>query len=327
MSYTGRMPYASSSKGKQCTPLPEARGEPCFDYVDDSPAKLRSSQTKKYQEGNLDSMREAVREEVGPFIPEISLDAFMKYLLPPLKDWIDLPEVVTLLEEQEDVITSSGRKVFKAFEKAPKDRKEHEDAVFAPLVDIYGKICRHATRDDDRVNENFVLAMLSHITPTSERGIRQRPDAGLIPKRLEEFARVAMAKKGETRDEKNTRERRKRVLMAEGKEISWYDIAMAYEMKLEEIIDQRNDNAEKAIFHLQQTATLDACRSKPFDFTTRISNLAQVFLSLAFASEEELGWDPTVQAIMVSDKERVYCIKVKDRMYSNSPLLRTPPFL
>ncbi|KAL5525353.1 hypothetical protein ACEPAF_9223 [Sanghuangporus sanghuang] len=263
----------------------------------------------------------------------------MKYLLPPLKDWIDLPEVVALLEEQEDVITSFGRKVFKAFEKAPRD-------VFAPLVDIYGKICRHATRDDARVNENFVLAMLSHITPTSERGVRQRPDAGLIPKRLEEFARVAMAKKGETRDEKNTRERRKRVLMAEGKEISWYDIAMAYEMKLEEIIDQRNDNVEKGIFHLQQTATLDACRrftfgatienrmmrlwfssrgnlvvSKPFDFTTSISNLAQVFLSLAFASEEELGWDPTVQAIMVSDKERVYFIKVKDRMYMTKKIL------
>ncbi|KAL5479041.1 hypothetical protein ACEPAI_2329 [Sanghuangporus weigelae] len=303
MSYVGHPHNASSSKGKRSTPPPDVRGVSYPDYMEDSPANLRNSHTKRYQEGDLDSMREAVREEVGPFIPEISLDAFMKYLLPPLKDWIDLPEVVALLEEEGDVITSSGKKVFKTFEKAPRDRKEHEDTVFAPLVDIYGKICRHATRDD--------------------RGVRQRPDAGLIPKRLEELARVAMAKKGETRDEKNTRERRKRVLTAEGKTISWYDIAMAYEMKLEEIIDQRNDNAEKGIFHLQQTATLDACRrftfgatienrmmrlwfssrgtlvvSKPFDFTTRISDLAQVFLSLAFASEEELGWDPTVQAIM-----------------------------
>ncbi|KAL5520272.1 hypothetical protein ACEPAG_9485 [Sanghuangporus baumii] len=340
-------PYnASSSKGKQSTPPPDVSRVFCSDYVEDSPAKLRNSHTKKYQEGDLSSMREAVREEVGPFIPEISLNDFMKYLLPPMKDWIDLPEVVALLEEEGDVITSSGKKVFKTFEKAPKNRKEHEDTVFAPLVDIYGKICRHATRDDARVIENFVLAMLSNITPTSERGVRQRPDAGLIPKRLEEFARVAMAKKGETKDEKRTRERRKRVLMAEGKIISWYDIAMAYEMKLEEIIDQRNDNAEKGIFHLQQTATLDACRrftfgatienrmmrlwfssrgtlvvSKPFDFTTRISDLAHVFLSLAFASEEELGWDPTVQAIMVSENERVYCIKVKDRMYMTKKTL------
>ncbi|KAL5520262.1 hypothetical protein ACEPAG_9475 [Sanghuangporus baumii] len=237
----GNMPYASSSKGKQSTPPPEARGEPCFDYVEDSPAKLRNSHTKKYQEGDLSSMREAVREEVGPFIPEISLNDFMKYLLPPMKDWIDLPEVMALLEEEGDVITSSGKKVFKTFEKAPKNRKEHEDTVFAPLDDIYGKVCRHATRDDVRVNENFVLAMLSNITPTSERGVRQRSDAGLIPKRLEEFARVAMAKKGESRDEKRTRERRKQELMAEGKTISWYDIAMTYEMRLEEIIDRCND--------------------------------------------------------------------------------------
>ncbi|KAL5520260.1 hypothetical protein ACEPAG_9473 [Sanghuangporus baumii] len=337
----------SSSRAKQSTPPPSVRGESCYDYVEDSPARLRTSHTRKYQEGDLDSKREAVREEVGPFIPEISLTAFMKYLFPPLKDWIDLPEVLSLLEREADVITNSQEKVFKEFEKAPRNKREHEDIVFAPLAELFEKVCRFATRHNNGVEENFILATLPNFTPFSERGVKQRPDACLIGKQFKEFAKVAVARKVETTAEKAAREARNETLMAtEGGAPTWYDIAMAPEWKKDKAIVQRNKNTEQGLFHCQQIMSLDPCRrfvfgitvedrmmrlwfcsratpvvSKPFDFTTSIRDLVQVFLSLAFASKEELGWDPTIQAIMTSEKKRLYYIEVKGRMHMTKRIL------
>ncbi|KAL5525363.1 hypothetical protein ACEPAF_9233 [Sanghuangporus sanghuang] len=271
----------------------------------------------------------------------------MKYLLPPLMGWIDLPEVLSLLEHEGDVITSSRKKVFKEFENAPRGKKEHEDVVFTPLAEIFEKVCCFATWHNDGVEENFILATLPNFTPFSERGVKQRPDACLIGKQFKEFARVAVARKIETKEEKAAREARKETLMAtEGGAPTWYDIAMAPEWKKDKAIVQRNKNTEQGLFHCQQIMSLDPCRrfvfgitvedrmmrlwfcsratpvvSKPFDFTTSIRDLVQVFLSLAFASKEELGWDPTIQAILTSEKKRVYYIEVKGRIYMTKKIL------
>lgn len=52
-----------------------------------------------------------------------------------------------------------------------------------------------------------------------------------------------------------------------------------------------------------------------------VNILSHVFLSIAFASREELGWDPTIRSVTTSDGRRAYRIDVDDQTFETEEVL------
>ncbi|KAL5496159.1 hypothetical protein ACEPAH_3076 [Sanghuangporus vaninii] len=319
-------------------PLTPTRPEHQLDckYVEDSPGKGHSTQSRSYKSGQLKDMREAVREEFGAAIPEISLQEFVARFLPPLKKDFNVSEIVGLLKQGE-LVGSSGH-VLKDFEVEPKNRNEHEDVVFAPLSKICEELCRLATQSAESIEAGYFLTMCPNYAPFVEILLKHRPDGCFLHKSWKEFAAVATGSKEETKASRRRRLREKQRLTDEVKNYTLHDMLGLFEVKKE--LSGQNDNVVKVFFSGQQIIAHDPSRrfvlgitientemrlwffsrgtpvvSEAFDFTRNIEQLTQVVLSLCFASREELGWDPTVESVRSDSGDREYIIEVNGRKY------------
>ena len=95
----------------------------------------------------IEEKRSHVRGEVRYFIPEVDLDSFVKFLLPPLQDGIDLKTAVSFLE-REGLVTPSRR--WKVFETPPaKRRGETERKMSEPLAGVYKSLIEHVSHHAD----------------------------------------------------------------------------------------------------------------------------------------------------------------------------------
>ncbi|KAL5479069.1 hypothetical protein ACEPAI_2357 [Sanghuangporus weigelae] len=323
--------YGSPSEPK----TPKRRGLEHFDRpMKDSPSKIRSSQLRAYQQGNLDSKRSSVAEELQHAVPEISLRLFLEFLLPPLKDGLDVDKILDLLKDEGDSPINREGSAWNDFETRPSARKECEDAVFAPLGGIFEKICNLASRITDS-EQMFDLSLRPNYTPWSERESTNRPDAYFTLRKPEWFAaKLAAAKQADD------------PIQMEELLLSWYDIGIPGEFKKDDNQDTRADDAIKLIFSLQQIMALDACRrftfgftienismrlwfcsralvlvSEPFDFTRNLRIVTRIMLAFAFASKEELGWDTTIQAVVGNDGKRAYHIDIDGDKYETVQIL------
>ncbi|KAL5525400.1 hypothetical protein ACEPAF_9270 [Sanghuangporus sanghuang] len=278
--------------------------------------------SEEHFKATLEEKLSILRGDLSCSIPEIGLDSFLDFLLPPIWDQIDIDGIISLLRSG-GLVTTDGK--WKAFENAPSRSSESEEVTFAPLAEISKNVVDFASAQTG-LEPNFALSLPRHAQPKPQGARKSCPDGYVILHEADERARRA------TNNARWTR--------------WWYDIALTTEFKKKGGRKDQNENVSKLMFNIQQTMTLDPCRrftfgitientkmrlwfcsratpivSEAFDFTTAIKPLTHVFLSLMFASKEELGWDPTIRPFIKDNGQRAYRIDVRDEIYETEQLL------
>jgi hypothetical protein len=84
----------------------------------------------------LEEAKLAVLEDLGPDIPQITVQAFMDFLAPPQPEF-DLEATMETLKAR-GILTALGR--WKAFNTEPKRQTGGEDAIFKPMEDIFNGV-------------------------------------------------------------------------------------------------------------------------------------------------------------------------------------------
>ncbi|KAL5536944.1 hypothetical protein ACEPAF_767 [Sanghuangporus sanghuang] len=253
-------------------PLERQRG------TKETPPKPRSIHSSGYREGTLDERRLAVLEELSFAIPEAPSTFFLESLLPPSKDGIDIDVILESSKDQE-IIAANGR--WAAFPQDPRSL----NAVFSPLEDIFSKVVETAIQQVSALNQTFVSRLLPNAVPESERGSTTRPNGFAVVKEAEDHN--------------------------QGGDVvvyRWYDIALTCKLKLLGS-DAKRDDVKDTNMRLWFSSRAVMAVNEPFNFITQPELLIHVFLSLAFASKTELGWDLTIRVVDPDASKRVYQIE------------------
>ncbi|KAI5116303.1 hypothetical protein M0805_004644, partial [Coniferiporia weirii] len=274
-------------------------------------AKVRSVDQLSYLTGALEEGRSAVIDNMGRAIPEIDSRFFLENILPPLRDGFNPTDIVNSLGEDGDIING----YWKSFGKQPKNRDvTHESLVLDQLASLFDTIVQAANKKSHTHGQTLTLRINPNPTPSEKEGAN-RPGGYMILKD------------------------------AEGTNASWYDFGLTMEVKKFDQGGLRYDNVGKQVFNMQYLMSLDPCRrsafgitienynmrlwfcsrsvvlvSRSFNFRTAHETLVRVFLSFAFASKTELGWDPTVSVTIEKDI-RIYHFMVKDRVSKSVEVL------
>ncbi|KAI6016909.1 hypothetical protein BKA83DRAFT_4329447 [Pisolithus microcarpus] len=266
----------------------------------------------EYRSGNLRFSSKAVLRDLGE-IPSVSLDYFESHALPPLPQGVDVTEIKESLRHA--AVWSKGPRRWAVFKRNPKKSTKSEDEAFNPLSQVFDAVIHEARQTIGNRETTLIYASRPTKLPTSERSNSTRPDAFLL---LRE--KKSIDDKTDTSND------------------SWNDIAVSFEFKKGTGEEDRKDDEKKVIWSLHHIMRSDPCRrstlgvtiedtqmrfwftcraitlvSKPFNFFTEPERLIHFFCSLAFANEQQLGWDPTVQRVCVEGKPQ-YNITVADAM-------------
>ncbi|KAI5117127.1 hypothetical protein M0805_007974, partial [Coniferiporia weirii] len=285
----------------------------------DTPARARSVDHHSYRNGSLNERRTAIVGDLGQSIPEVDLEFFFDNILPPLRNGLEVDQIVASLKS--GGIIEGGR--WKWFSIDPCKEAVPEPLAFQHVGDIFNSIIKAANEKSHGHEQMFTLRMTPNSAPVSERASRAKPDGYMILKEAE--------------DKFGTNKKARR---------SWYDLALALEAKKSETdTNKRDDNVSKQIYSMQHTMSIDPCRrftfgitienasmrlwfcsravmmvTKTFDFIENYRGLVHIFLSLAFASKIELGWDPTLN-VSIKDNVRYYHTEVEGEMYDTVEVL------
>ncbi|KAL5525380.1 hypothetical protein ACEPAF_9250 [Sanghuangporus sanghuang] len=262
----------------------------------------------------------------GYVFPVIEARAFVDHLLPPLKDGVNVRDIRSTLKKR-GYVDSSGRWKGLWTMSGSKRRKKYD--VFAPLLDIFEKAASVAAMKTSRLNQILEMVLL----PERSNGRRRSASS--------QNACFAYKRRGVRSVAAST----EKCTIS-----SWSQIALAASFKRTSSEESRKKNARRIISDTQLAMARDPCRrftfgmtventtirlwfcsraspvvSKPFDFSKDLDTLLYVFLSLAFATKNELGWDPTMRPFIKNDGRRVYHIDVDGETYETNQVLSKSP--
>ncbi|THH03743.1 hypothetical protein EW145_g6042 [Phellinidium pouzarii] len=293
-----KTPPASNLFRKPKTP-PRPKTLPPDMQFYDTPMKRSTLQSNRMSE--LVKKRQAILDDLGQTIPEASIS--MK---------------LSNLSKKDKQIIKGTWKHFQIEPKFMKGKGNNEEKVFEHLRDTFDSIVKAANKTPHDHKQTLALHTDPYITPTSEKASTTKPDGSL------------MLKESENKVGSN----------GEMTKPSWYDYAVTLEAKKSDGGKDLDDDVAKEIFNMQHVMSLDPCRrftfgitiennntrlwfcsravmivSKPFNFRKDLKTLTRVFLSFAFASKTELGWDPTV-SVSIENGIRVYHFTMDDEVFS-----------
>ncbi|KIJ06645.1 hypothetical protein PAXINDRAFT_121498 [Paxillus involutus ATCC 200175] len=283
------------------TPPPSPPKSTTVSAIVDTLPRSRHTSGVLYRTGDLGYGRTAVLRDLHR-IPIVSLSHFKEFVL-PRSNLKTTPASIHSALAEENVHIQDGRWV--AFTKNPSETSLKEDLVFEGLQRVFGAIIGKA-QDTDQRRPTVTLVNSPTATPQSARNNTSRPDAYLLMNQNNKKSFPSPS--GDTRD-------------------SWDDIAVSFEFKKQNSESKRIDNDQKLIWSLHHTMRNDPCRrftfgvtiedtkvrlwftcrsvtmvSEAFDFVTDPEELIYLVCALAFADDEDLGWDPTIQRVMVEDQ-------------------------
>ncbi|KAJ3999942.1 hypothetical protein F5050DRAFT_751632 [Lentinula boryana] len=288
----------------------------------ESPLRFRALDSIKYRLGGTNTRRNVVMSELREQVPEVPLDWYFEHLLPPLPAGIDTEEIVASLKESGALTDNS----WAAIVEHPRLDKRHEDEVYGGLEQIFEHIVNAATTQNPELEQQFALKLTPGVNATSERDSTTKPDGHFMS--LAEAARLAHA------DEKPT----------------IYNVWGSQEFKKdnEGVTHSMDKCVSQLVYDMQQIMALDPCRrftfgtsimnrsfrlwfcsrgvfltAKPFDFMSEPEKVVRVFLSFAFASRTDAGWDPSMTCILPASPtgKRQYKIQVEDKTYITTRIL------
>ncbi|KAL5479070.1 hypothetical protein ACEPAI_2358 [Sanghuangporus weigelae] len=250
----------------------------------------------------------------GYAIPEIDTTSFLNNLLPPLSDETLIEGVISSLKD-EGVIDARG---------SWKDgAKLWQEMEFVALRHVFEKSvsisCARAIH-----LEQTIRLMLPDCSLKSQLCSQRSSYFVLMDKEERSVAECSM--------DRNT--------------CSWFSVAIPVALRECDFYEDQTYNTSKLITGVQKIMARDPCRrhtfgitiektsmrlwffsrgtpvvSKAFDLVSEAHLLIHVFLSLAFASKEELGWDPTIRPFIRDDGKRAYYIDVDDKTYETKDVL------
>ncbi|KAL5479068.1 hypothetical protein ACEPAI_2356 [Sanghuangporus weigelae] len=267
------------------------------------------------------SILEELRDP-GYAIPEITTSSFSSHLLPPLRDAINVNDVVMSLKREGLIDSEGGQMWLKTGLRSATGRGGN---TFAPLIEIFDKAVSAVSATAPHLEQIIEMVLLPNRHRRSDRRVRL-PSACFVLKSSRE----------------RTSARKKNTHLS----LSWSDFALTMELKKSSSDASCKSNASRVIHSIQRNMARDPCRrfsfgitventsmrlwfcsratpvvSEEFDFTRNPNLLIHIFLSLAFASKEELGWDPTIRPSIRGDGERVYHIDVDGETYETDRIL------
>ena len=189
----------------------------------ESPVQVKNVHADpNYRSDILVEARLAVLRDVGKYVPMISLEKFLKHLIPPRPNF-DLEATIRSLKSgSEPALTSSNQ--WAEFTVLPKHSRDPEDRVFNPMPEIFTKVVAGIIENSggNLTEENRTLDFLQNPSqaPTSaERHNESRPDGYMV------------------------RRVRYKPMSSDGKKevIHWADIALSCEYKRKDGPDDLND--------------------------------------------------------------------------------------
>ncbi|KAJ3763536.1 hypothetical protein EV360DRAFT_33428 [Lentinula raphanica] len=256
-------------------------------------------------------------------IPEIPWQDYFDRILPPLPKQLEgkVEDVLQRLEANGTILHDR----WKAFPVDPALGNENEQTVFHRLTQVYDAAVDAATQIDNALRPTFGLVVNGNVAMQSDRGTSSRPDAflKLYPDSASQSSRLEIGPH------------------------YVYDIANPQQFKLNDDTDDTDDDVAKLVYDMQQVLALDPCRrftlgatienrtmrlwflsratllkTKPFDFIKDRHQLVHYFLSLAFSSTTDMGWDPTMEFSHYDrNKRRQYKIKVNGQIFTTVDVL------
>ncbi|KAI6032186.1 hypothetical protein BKA83DRAFT_4210425 [Pisolithus microcarpus] len=262
-------------------------------------------------------------------IPSVSLDYFESHALPPLPEGVDVTKIKESLRDA--AVWSKDSQRWAVFKRNPKKSRKSEDNAFKPLSRVFDAVVREARQTIGNRETTLIYASRPTKLPTSERSNSTHPDAYLLLREKKSINDKTDTSNDSHRD-------------------SWNDIAVSFEFKKGTGEEDCEDDDEKVMWSLHHIMRSDPCRrstfgvtiedtqmrfwftcraitlvSKPFNFFTEPEHLIHFFCSLAFANEQQLGWDPTVQRVCVEGKPQ-YNITVctdegKETVYQTTKMI------
>ncbi|KAJ3871744.1 hypothetical protein F5051DRAFT_184280 [Lentinula edodes] len=260
--------------------------------------------------------------ELKEQVPEVPLDWYFKYILPPLPGGIDTKKIVASLKKSKAIKNNSWADI----PEHPRDDSRHEDDVYAGLENVFERIVDAAKTQIPGLEQKFALKLSPHAKATSERDSTTMPDGHFTS--MDEAVRLSRS----------------------GEEPSLYQVWNSHEFKKgnERVRDIMNQCASQVVYDMQQIMALDPCRrftfgtsimnrsfrlwfcsrgafftAEPFDFISEPEKLVHVFLAFAFASRTDAGWDPSMSFILPASptEKRQYRIRVGDKTYITVKML------
>ncbi|KAF8582551.1 hypothetical protein K439DRAFT_1635200 [Ramaria rubella] len=245
----------------------------------ETPVKQKHVSGQDYRSGDLGEGRLAVLRDLGRSIPEVPIEWVLESIIPRVA--CDLDSSIA----------------FKPFASMIEKIIDAARAGVDPLLTFYDNPHRAPTsvRSNDTRPDGYLVRLLKHPDPTPSK--RSKSKAPLH---------------------------------------RWDDIALSAEYKKSNTGEDTDDNAQKIIWSMHHIMRSDPCRRFTFGFTVENTQMRiwfacrsrvfvtaafnfildhdtviRFFIACAYATEAELGWDPTVQRIYV-DGEPQYKFTVHD---------------
>ncbi|KAJ3771873.1 hypothetical protein FB446DRAFT_845958 [Lentinula raphanica] len=304
-----------------------------------TPAKTKVAISNEFR--NADGVEEKrqliVKSDMPSTIPEVPVEDFFHYILPPLpRSQGDIVgEVLAKLEANGTIDKGNNR--WSAFRDDPRKHSENEPQAFQGLTHIWKKVISAAKEVDGSLEQTLGLVVNGHAYIHSDRVQLCQPDA------FNELCSKTQPTTAQTHSGTSNAKRRK----APEDRIYVYDIANPYQFKKGDGVTQIIENFSKVLFDMQQVLARDPCRrftfgttienrttrlwflsrasllrSTSFDFMTDRRRLVHLFLSLAFSSLRDLGWDTTMSfSHLDSSSRRQYNIDVDGHQFTTTEVL------
>ncbi|KAI6144018.1 hypothetical protein BKA82DRAFT_33291 [Pisolithus tinctorius] len=264
-----------------------------------TPLQRRETSTASYRMGNLTSGRKAVLKDLGRILV-VPLDSFKSTTLHPLREQINISNIKALA-------LRGGRfqRLRAVFKTDPKQSVEHEEEAFQPLSKIFTAVVNEGEKATGQ-SPRLAFHSLPTKSPVSERTNTSRPDAFLAmvnkksigtPPGVQSWEDIAVSFEFKKSDGNAGREeygRTKRkfcgasIILCGAIHVA---VLLAFCVTIE--------NTQTRFWYTCRAATLV---SMPFDIMTEPEHLIYFFCALTFADDDELGWDPTTQRVVVGGK-------------------------
>ncbi|KAJ3837508.1 hypothetical protein F5878DRAFT_710762 [Lentinula raphanica] len=302
-----------------------------------TPAKPKASHSSKFRNapGVEEKRQVIVKLDVPKMIPEVPVDDFFHSILPPLprSSKGDLVEEVIAKLKENDTIKNDR---WVAFEVDPREHSEKEPQAFKGLTDIWNDVISAAKKVDGSLEQTLGLVVSGHVYIHSDQSRLCQPDA------FNKLYSKIPATTAQTHNDTGNARRRK-----SPEEYDYvYDIANPYQFKKDHGLTQIIEDFSKVVYDMEQVLARDPCRrftfgttienrttrmwfmsrayllrSTSFDFMTDHRRLVHLFLSLAFSSLRDLGWDTTMSFSHMDSSRRQYNIDVNGHQFTTMEVL------
>ncbi|PAV16428.1 Pkinase domain-containing [Pyrrhoderma noxium] len=295
---------------------------PQDNLADGSLEPVSSSQLHPHSESGtlLGRQRDRIIKDLGSSVSRGSLEYFKK-ILPPIRPEFDINKISSHLIKNGDLVQEEGIYVWNEFRSATIVTTEMQ-SFNRTLVNVLNAIC-------DAALETSGI----RVAPTVDMVTDEDNGSWSVNGSSATLYGYLKLKEGEERV------KRRGEAEAEEKDL-WYNIAVSLTLKT---VDD-SENVRNAIRNMRRVLAVDPSRRftygidiegtelglwiatramviacDTFDFRTRYNDLIWIFLSLSFASKEDLGWDMSIKSTLdAANHERLYDIEVGGEHYHTS---------